>query len=256
MNENDDLAGLVAENGDLSVTEDPSAAVAVEPALPEKFAGKSAAEIATAYGQLEQAYGRQSGEIGELRGQVNQVLMNQMANSETGKAEQEEAIDFSYEPEKSVTAVVRRETKDLREELQRGEQARAFEAFKSKHPDYIATAKDPDFEKWVKGSEFRQARFNDANGNGNLRAADEVMTDWAEHKALVSTISAKETAAVETAGANLESLGTGTGATDTPTGVKQTFMRSALRDLKVSDPARYVRLGPVIMAAYREGRVI
>ena len=49
--------------------------------LPERFAGKTAAEIAASYSELESAYGRQSQTLGDQRKQLDSLLQSEMAQS-------------------------------------------------------------------------------------------------------------------------------------------------------------------------------
>ncbi len=79
------------------------------PALPEKFAGKSAEEIASAYLEIEKEKGRLAQEVGELRARVPQAPQVQQFWYPQQPVQPEQRPEFDYtNPEQSIDRIVER----------------------------------------------------------------------------------------------------------------------------------------------------
>ena len=72
-------------------------------ALPDKYQGKSTAEIVQMHQEAEKLLGRQSSEVGELRKVVDTYIQGQTQLDQGNQAQAEvEEIDFFSEPEKAI----------------------------------------------------------------------------------------------------------------------------------------------------------
>lgn len=228
-----------------------------EDSLPEKFKGKTASEIANSYVELEAQFGRKGSEIGELRNQVNQLMMTQFDSKQTAPTKEEE-IDFQYEPEKAVRQLVAKETAELRQEAEAAKAQRSLESFTTKHPDYKEVGGSQEMIDWVKGSEYRMNLYAQANERGDLASADELLTSYKERVELMQT---QREQTENTQKETLENLSSVPGAASQSAASSQsqrkvTFSRAKLRHLMRTNPNRYRAMDAEIQAAYREGRVI
>ena len=68
-----------------------------EPEVPEKYQGKSTAEIVRMHQEAEKLLGKQSSEVGELRKVVDDYIQTQLSDQETQVTNSDEEIDFFSE---------------------------------------------------------------------------------------------------------------------------------------------------------------
>ena len=71
--------------------------------IPDKYKGKSTADIVRMHQEAEKLLGRQSSEVGELRSVVDSYIQTQL---DTPTQEPEEEIDFFSDPDKDRKSVV------------------------------------------------------------------------------------------------------------------------------------------------------
>lgn len=227
-----------------------------EDAIPEKFKGKSAKDIAESYTNLEREYGKKAQEIGELRKLTDQILQQQITqttNKETPKEEAIEDADFFVDPQKAVQRAIENHPKIKQYEQQTAMAQRQanLERFAAKHSDYEEVLKEEDFQKWVGSSPVRQRLFAQANSNYDFEAADEIFGQYKERKQLINSAKQQHSDNREAA---LKSASVPSGNSSSETS-KKVYRRSDLIRLKMTDPTRYDALNDEIQLAYREGRV-
>jgi len=93
----------------VETAQEPTAPTPQAPALPEKFAGKSAEEIASAYLEIEKEKGRLAQEVGELRARVSQPHPVQQVWYPQQPVQPEVRPEFDYtNPEQSIDRIVER----------------------------------------------------------------------------------------------------------------------------------------------------
>jgi len=107
----------------LSSTEDFGSSSSEQPVtevvVPEKYQGKTTAEIIQMHQEAEKLLGRQSSEVGELRKVVDTYIQGQtQLTKEQGNTTsvQEEEIDFFSEPEKAIQQQISKHPKILEAE--------------------------------------------------------------------------------------------------------------------------------------------
>ena len=223
-----------------------------EDGLPDKFKGKSPAEIASAYENLERELGRKGQEIGELRKLTDQILQSQI--SQQAQPEEPE-VDFYDDPEAAVKSILDKDPrfKELEQQTQMQQAQMSIQQLQQAHPDYMDVVQAPDFQEWVAGSKVRQQLFRAADSY-DFESADVLLSDWKERQLVSKT---KEVEANEEA-KRKQALKTGKGvskASGESTAGKKVYRRADLIRLKTTDPARYDALQDEILAAYAEGRV-
>lgn len=222
------------------------------PSVPDKYQGKSVAEIVKMHQEAEQLLGRQSSEVGELRKVVDEFVMSQ---SNTEASVEKEEIDYFTDPEKAIQAAISNHpaVKEAQEASTKMRQTSAQAQLKEKHPDMKEILTDEAFLGWVKDSSFRTKLLQEADRNYNLEAADEIFSQWKERKALVGqTANAERNSRSSTI--KQANSGNASGSADSGSG-KKIFRRADIIKLMRNDPSRYEALSGEIMQAYAEGRV-
>lgn len=233
-----------------------------EAALPEKFKGKSAEEIAEAYRNLERELGRKNNELGELRGKVDTLLDIERGRSQQGKdtTEQPKQVtddDFWESPTQALNKAFEsspyaQKINQLEQQLSQRERTEKLNSFQSKHPDFQSIVQRSDFQEWVNATPKRQELFYQAD-NHDYDAADELLSTFKEIKKIkqqeeeeARDMSDKESLKE----AQVERSGNG--------GAKKKgkyFRRADIIDLKINNPSRYQALLPEIKQAAQEGRI-
>jgi hypothetical protein len=103
--------------------------------IPEKYQGKSTAEIVRMHQEAEKLLGRQSSEVGELRSVVDSYIQTQLDT--TTKQEPEEEIDFFSDPDKAVERAIKNHPsiKAAEQQTQQYKQTTALSHLQQRHPD-------------------------------------------------------------------------------------------------------------------------
>ena len=248
--------------------------------VPEKYRGKSIADVIEMHQNAESELGRRGNELGQYKSLTDQLLsLKRTDDLRKGGAEEDEIEEFTI-PEVSSTelldnpagvigGIVSDALTHDRQKRQKDADKKAAEDlsadFATKHPDAAEIANSKEFIEWVQNSPSRAlSGFNAAQGD--LTAGDALLTEWKELQATETAndnvsddkdessstdtdpnIEAARKAATESTGAN--------NSNDKPTG--KTYRRLDLIRLKLEDPEAYADPGfqNEIIKAYAEGRV-
>jgi len=217
--------------------------------IPEKYQGKSVADIVRMHQEAEKLLGRQSSEVGELRKVVDSYIQTQLSN----EAPETEEIDFFDDPQTAVSKAIENHPK-IREAEAMSQQYRKQDTFgrlQQKYPDLMETVQDPKFQEWIQASKVRTQLYMLADQQFDFDSADELLSNWSDRKGTVKATADAEKASRKNA-VKEASTGNvrGTGETS-----KKIYRRSDIIKLMKTDPDRYQALSDEIMTAYREGRV-
>jgi len=229
-----------------------------EKVVPPKFQGKSVDEILQSYQNLEQQYGKQGNELGELRKLADSLIQKNLQEAQnTPVQEQERQLsedDFLANPVDSVRKIVEEAIQPIKGALQQTNTDTTMSRLQAKHPDVEAIVKDLDFQKWVMESVPRQDMWQKASA-GDFNYADELFSQYKslhgikmeQQKEIARTEKERElnAATAVASGASQDAVSKG----------KPTYKRSELIRLQLEDPRRYADLQPEIYQAYKEGRV-
>lgn len=226
--------------------------------LPEKYKGKSAAELARMHQNLESLMGKQSSEVGELRKAVDQLVQSNMQTQATATSAPEPEIDdseFFTNPRGAVERLIA-ENPTLQSAQQVAAEMskqQALAALQNAHPDMNKIVSDDAFQKWVGGSKIRTEMFRKADQQYDYEQANELFNLWKERATTVTQAKAVEKLAQKQ---QLKRASTGS-ARANPEGkaVKKVYRRRDIIDLMNRDPKRYQAMQSEIMLAYQEGRV-
>lgn len=225
--------------------------------LPEKYQGKSAAEIARMHSELEKRLGQQSSEVGELRRAFDDMVRNSIQAQQAPAPEvvEEDEPDFFLDPQAAVRRAIDnhpslRQAQNVAAEMAK---EKALAKLQQNHPDMKEILQDSKFQEWVGKSKYRQQMYAEADTKYDFDAANELLSSYKEVKGVV-----KQTAAVERVAQKNEVKKASTGSSRSNpegTGSRKVYRRSDIRELMQKDPARYEAMMPEIMKAYSEGRI-
>jgi hypothetical protein len=224
-------------------------------AMPDKFAGKSAEEIAQSYLEVEKELGRKNNEVGELRKLTDQFLQQELNRPTSVKEDPKEeapSVDFDEfveHPDKVISDLVRRELESVNKRFDEMSVEQRTQKFHNDNPDYQEIAGSKEFYDWAQSSPMR-TRTLQAAQSGDFDAADAILQEYRQ-AAQVSQEKAElaeQKRAQELTDASVETAGTG--ATS-----DKVYHRSELMDMYINDPDRYRSMLPEIEAAYAEKRV-
>ena len=221
--------------------------------IPDKYRGKSTAEIVRMHQEAEKLLGRQSSEVGELRSVVDSYIQTQLDTTKENP-EPEEDIDFFSDPDKAVERAIKNHPsiKAAEAQNQQYKQSTAQAALQQRHPDMQDILSDTKFADWIKASKIRTQLFVQADQGYDHEAADELFTNWKDRQQAVGQTVATEKTQRKEAIKNA-STGGATGSSEAKS--RKIYRRSDIIKLMQDDPERYLSLSDEIMQAYQEGRV-
>ena len=221
--------------------------------IPDKYKGKSTAEIVRMHQEAEKLLGRQSSEVGELRSVVDSYIQTQL-DTTPATQEPEEEIDFFSDPDKAVERAIKNHPsiKAAEQQTQQYKQQTAQSQLQQRHPDMQEILQDGKFVDWIKGSKIRTQLFAQADTQYDYEAADELFTNWKERQGVVAQTVANEKASRKEA---VKTASTGGAKGSGETATKKVYRRSDIIKLMQTDPDRYLALSPEIERAYAEKRV-
>lgn len=260
LNENDSQSqeqfdDITATDTSSKVEESGEVKQGVEDDLPEKYKGKSAAEIARMHAEAEKLIGKQANEVGELRKLTDEILKQQLASVQP-KQQQETEVDFWSDPDTYLNKKLETHPDILAArqlQIQQKMQQTAS-LLQQNHPDFQTIASSQDFQDWVAKSRVRTELYVRADKDFDYDSADELLTSYKALRGVKQEVAQQQVkdladnrqkqlkaASVDSGGGNETS--------------RKIYRRSDLIRLKMTDPSRYDALQDEIMRAYQEGRV-
>jgi hypothetical protein len=220
--------------------------------IPDKYQGKSTAEIVRMHQEAEKLLGRQSSEVGELRSVVDSYIQTQLDTEP--KKEPEEEVDFFSDPDKAVERAIANHPsiKAAEAQTQQYKQTTAMGQLNQKHPDMKDILGNSKFVEWIKGSKIRTQLFAQADTQYDYEAADELFTIWKERQqAMGNAVAAEKTQRKEA----VKKASTGNAKGSGEASSRKVYRRSDIIKLMKDDPERYLSLSDEITQAYQDGRV-
>jgi hypothetical protein len=214
--------------------------------IPEKFKGKSIAEVIGSYTALESEFGRRNNEVGDMRKTLDSILKQQLDGNADETEDDEDAASVEKALANSPTL------KAVTDGLTEQHRLVARSEFDKVHPEAEKLIASKAFVKWVTDSPVRTNQFRTANTGYDYDTVSEMLGTYTE-----LTTARKEKTAVKREG-TMKALETpnANGGGDTSASKRKVFKLSDLMKLRDTDPARYEKLGPVINKAYADGRVL
>ena len=247
------------EYGNLEETAESPEVSAPEPEedLPEKYRGKSPAEIARMHQELEKRLGQQSEEVGQLRTAFDEYIKTAVSKQATPAPEVPEVdeTDFWTDPRTATQRMIESspEMQQLRAVAAEMKKSQSLASLQAAHPDMKEVLSDPGFKEWVGKSQIRKQLYHMADQQYDFDAANELLSTYKERKGVV-----QQTKQVEAVAQKNEIKKASTGSVRTNpngTSTKKVYRRTDIIELMKTNPKRYNDLLPEIMKAYQEGRV-
>jgi len=222
--------------------------------IPEKYKGKSAAEIIKMHQEAEKLIGKQAQEVGEVRKLADQLLQQSLSsNNKPQPTEVEPEIDFFEDPQKAIRKSIDSHPDVLaaRQSAQEFKKMQIQQKLNQNHPDFTSIVQDPEFAEWVKQSPVRLGLYAKADGEFDYDSANELLSTFKQLKGVKAkqvTESGKEAVTRNLKAAAVDTGGSGESS-------KRVYRRADLIRLQLTDRDRYNSLQEEIMQAYAEGRV-
>ena len=234
--------------------ESPEEVAQEEPSLPEKYQNKSLQEVVQMHQEAEKLLGKQSSEVGELRGVVDDYIQTQLKQQAPVQQQEEDDTDFFVDPQAAVNRAIENHPKiqEANQVTQRYRKETALAELSKKHPEMDSILKDANFAEWIKSSKIRTQLFVQADQQYDYDAANELFSLWKERASV-----AQQTVAVEKQARKqqVKSASTGNARGTGQTQRKKQYRRADIIKLMKTDPDRYAALSEEIFQAYAEGRV-
>ena len=226
--------------------------------IPEKYQGKSAAELVRMHQEAESLLGRQSSEVGDLRKVVDDYigaqLVTQKSTPQQQQVEEQDDVDFFVDPKQAVQNAINNhpKIKEAEQYSQQYRQQSTLSQLEQRHPDMQQVLKDPKFAEWVKGSKIRTQLFVQADQQYDYDSANELFDNWKERTNMVQqTVKVEKQARKQ----SVKAASTGNTQASANTSRKKVYRRADIIKLMQTDPDRYTALSDEIFLAYQEGRV-
>lgn len=230
--------------------------------LPEKYRGKSKAEIIKMHQEAERLSSRQGNEVGELRKIVDDFILHQTESKSTTEGtevpnDDADDLDFFEDPKAAVQKAIEsnEDIKALKETQVKSAQEQATQAIQEAVPNIKSHLSNPKFIDWVKGSQIRMELLSRTDSY-DVSAAKELFGMWETLNPSVDEGS--ETTQTQVPNDRKEQLAkanTGSVKGSASSAPKKIFRRVDVMKLMNEDPKRYEAMSEEILKAYAEGRV-
>jgi len=249
----DDKAKEILDN--IAVNEpEPTPTPPPQDDIPEKYRGKTAADLVRMHQEAEKAIGRQGQELGDLRRVVDDILVKQ--TEIISKKEPPQEVDFFADPKAAVTQTIDSHpvVTELKQQTAAAKKAAAHAELLRRHPDAYDLIKDAGFIEYATATPTRKALLMQADNNLDVDAADELFTAYKERKNLTQqTLNVEK----QSRSATVQAASTGSSRVSAESNsTKKKYRRADIIKLMKDDPDRYAMLAQEIRQAYREKRVI
>lgn len=230
-------------------TQTPTQAVEV-PELPEKYRGKSAADIVKMHQEAEKLIERQGREVGEVRKLADELLKSQLTPRQ--EVEKPQEVDFFENPQEAIRQQIENNprVKAAENYARQAQQEQARSQLNQRHPDVAQIVADAEFQRWVQGSKIRSKLFQQAE-EYDVDAAEELLSTYKELRAVKQKQVEKVDNTERDKSLKIAAVDTG-GSGET---TRKVYRRADLIRLKMRDPSKYESMNDEIMQAYSEGRV-
>lgn len=230
---------------------DPSGVTAQPEPMPEKYANKSAAEIAEMHLAAEKKLGEQALEIGMLRRTQEATVLQPKPEPmpELDPDNPQAYIDHMLES-KLAQAL-----KPIAGTILEQQQTQFEAKLTQKHSDWQEVAGTEEFSNWIMESPVRQQIYQMADTGLDVEAASELLSTYKATQGLdVNATKAVEKAVKREK--KIRATASERGSTGNQTIAGKTIKREDVIALRQRNPDEYRRRQTEIVQAYREGRVV
>lgn len=240
--------------------------------IPEQYRNKTARELLDIIRNKDDLYGRQSNELGELRGQVGTlrgvvdqaIALQSRPNAAAPEAEAElTADDLLNNPADAIGRGVGKAIKPIEDRLSALDERERRAEFVSRHKTATEDVNDPAFIEFVQKSPYRTRLATKAFQNVDridYEAAEELWLAYEDVRGTqeaAAAPSSEPTTPKSTPSASEVALVASGGSGASPSSDKTIYSANALVQLQMNDPDKYYdeAFYTKIAQAYAEGRV-
>lgn len=249
------------EQVEAQAPEEQQEAVQEQPELPEKYRGKSLADVVKMHQESEKLIGKQAREVGEHRKFFDEMTKRELLkNKATDQpvVEEDPNDTFFKEPTAAMDARINNHPaiKDAQEAALMVKAQAALQQLQQQFPDFKETVNTSEFKEWINGSPIRQKLHKQANEGYDLEAASELISTWKAISNVKSNSELQQQITPDSQESRVKSLKAA--AVDTGSasmGSKKKYSRKAFQELLIRDPQKYYANADEILLAYEEGRV-
>lgn len=248
LQDSNDEGEVAPEASNIPVDPEPEADI------PEKFRGKSAAEMAKAYTELERRMSDQGNELSNLRSTLDAMALNTSKASEPEPEPLTEA-DFFTDPTTAVNRAIEQHPtlRQAQEMAQKMAYQQGVAVLQQRHPDLKEIVTSQGFKDWIGSSSVRTARYEKADTMGDIEEADDLISTYKQLNQVTQTAKEASKKAQKQA---VRSANTGaTRGNSDVRGSRRIYRSADIRELMRTNPQRYEDLQTEILQAYAEGRV-
>ena len=260
----DSVDELAQETEAQEQEQEPEVETNPEPEIPDKYRGKSMAEIIKMHQESEKLIGRQAQEVGKARRLADELLQRELSQKQAVQTPQEEEKDpaesYLEDPVGAVNKAVDNHPaiQQAKQQAFEYKQQQVTQRLRNQFPNFDDVIQDSRFFEWVKASPIRTRLFTEAHSQYDYNSAVELISTWNQMNPVEQRQQSTQTPDVVTEAKKETARTLKTAAVDTgspaPTS-RKTYRRADLINLRLRDPARYDAMADEIMAAYAEGRV-
>ena len=260
----DSVDELAQETEAQEQEQEPEVETKPEPEIPDKYRGKSMAEIIKMHQESEKLIGRQAQEVGKARRLADELLQRELSQKQAVQTPQEEEKDpaesYLEDPVGAVNKAVDNHPaiQQAKQQAFEYKQQQVTQRLRNQFPNFDDVIQDSRFFEWVKASPVRTRLFTEAHSQYDYNSAVELISTWNQMNPVEQRQQSTQTPDVVTEAKKETARTLKTAAVDTgspaPTS-RKTYRRADLINLRLRDPARYDAMADEIMAAYAEGRV-
>jgi len=227
--------------------------------LPEKFKGKTIADVVASYENLEKEYGRRNNEIGELRKLTDQLLDLERKPKEDEATEETLNADSLLEnPEEAIRKTLENDPtlQGIKDTLLKTERDGDLKKFDESHPDWKEVMVSEKFLKWIGGSKVRTQMFIEADKNYDYETGSDLLNDFKELNPAESTDTEAEEQAADKKKLEADHKAITTEKKSKSKGSRRKiYARAQIINMKINNPTEYERRRDEFDKAYYEGRV-
>ena len=150
-----------------------------EDELPEKYRGKSAAEIVAMHQEAERRMSEQGNELSNLRSTLDAMALQSSTANELEPEPITEA-DFFSDPTNTVNRAIESHPalRQAQEMAQKMAYAQGLATLQKRHPDLQDVVGSEKFKEWVQASSARMARYQRADQMGDVEEADDLISTF------------------------------------------------------------------------------
>ncbi len=228
--------------------------------LPAHYKGKSKKDIIKMHQNAEELIRRHSEEVGFARrmAEAAAAKLNTTQVQQPVVSSEESKVDFFADPDAAVSKKIESHPAVVEARMTVAEmrKAEAFRQLQQAHGNPQDITSDPSFREWLSANPRRVAQLQKASESFDADTTIEIFDNFKRDKKLAELESGTTKDELDSKRKESKQAGkVDSGNSPSSKQGKKIYRKQDIINLQISDPAKYERLEPEILAAYAEGRV-